>query len=240
MSRDSLDRGTAFRPPSDPRSPGRRPVPYDEERMTSAPDTVAAIEAAIAQRFAARIEVDPALSGLDTLATITARRTHRRYLDRPVPAELRAADLRRGPVGAVEKRPAAVRHPARARRRQADGLRRPAAGHALRPRGAGLPRFPRQWTADPAPRGDARQAVPQRPSRSVLQCRRRRGDRAGDIRLRRRSRRSRLLSDQRHPRSRGQGRDPAGTARAGDPACRHVRRLAGARPGASRRGCRSR
>ena len=56
--------------------------------MTSASDTVAAIEAAIAQRFAARIEVDPALSGLDTLATITARRTHRRYLDRPVPAEL--------------------------------------------------------------------------------------------------------------------------------------------------------
>jgi nitroreductase/FMN reductase [NAD(P)H] len=56
--------------------------------MTSAPDTAAAIAAAIAQRFAARIEVDPAMSGLDTLATITARRTHRRYQDLAVPAEL--------------------------------------------------------------------------------------------------------------------------------------------------------
>jgi nitroreductase len=54
----------------------------------SAPDTVAAIRTAIAERFGERIAVDPALSGLDALATITAHRTHRRYQDRPVATEL--------------------------------------------------------------------------------------------------------------------------------------------------------
>jgi nitroreductase/FMN reductase [NAD(P)H] len=56
--------------------------------MSSALQTAAAIEAAMQERFGEPIAVDSALAGLDTLASIAAHRTHRRYADRPVPPEL--------------------------------------------------------------------------------------------------------------------------------------------------------
>jgi nitroreductase len=43
-----------------------------------------AIRAALSERFGERIDVDPALPGLDELARLAARRVHRRYLARDV------------------------------------------------------------------------------------------------------------------------------------------------------------
>jgi nitroreductase len=50
----------------------------------------ASIEDSLAQRFGERLQVDPALSGLDELARIASHRVHRDFLDQPVePALLR-------------------------------------------------------------------------------------------------------------------------------------------------------
>ncbi len=47
-----------------------------------------AIRDALARRFGEEIAVDPALSGLDELARLAARRVHRRYLPRPIESDL--------------------------------------------------------------------------------------------------------------------------------------------------------
>src|SRR5271169_817659 len=50
----------------------------------------AGIEDSLAERFGERLQVDPALAGLDELARIAGHRVHRDFLDRPVdPALLR-------------------------------------------------------------------------------------------------------------------------------------------------------
>lgn len=52
--------------------------------------TPARIESAISERFGTRIEVDPDLRGLDTLAHMAEHRSHRKYTDQPIdPALLR-------------------------------------------------------------------------------------------------------------------------------------------------------
>ena len=48
------------------------------------PDLAQSIHAALSERFGERLEVDPALPGLDELSRIAARRVHRRYLPREV------------------------------------------------------------------------------------------------------------------------------------------------------------
>jgi len=48
----------------------------------------AGIKQALAERFGSDVEVDPALPGLDTLATIAGHRSHRAYADRPIPNDL--------------------------------------------------------------------------------------------------------------------------------------------------------
>jgi nitroreductase/FMN reductase [NAD(P)H] len=46
------------------------------------------LQNALAARFGETFDVDPALQGLDALASMAAHRTHRRYLDRPVDPKL--------------------------------------------------------------------------------------------------------------------------------------------------------
>ena len=48
------------------------------------PDPAQSIQAALSERFGERLDVDPALPGLDELSRIAARRVHRRYLAREV------------------------------------------------------------------------------------------------------------------------------------------------------------
>jgi nitroreductase len=48
------------------------------------PDLAQSIQAALSERFGERLDVDPALPGLDELSRIAARRVHRRYLPREV------------------------------------------------------------------------------------------------------------------------------------------------------------
>jgi nitroreductase len=48
------------------------------------PDLAQSIQAALSERFGERLDVDPALSGLDELARLAARRVHRRWLPREV------------------------------------------------------------------------------------------------------------------------------------------------------------
>ena len=48
------------------------------------PDLVQSIQTALSERFGERLEVDPALPGLDELARLAARRVHRRWLAREV------------------------------------------------------------------------------------------------------------------------------------------------------------
>lgn len=48
----------------------------------------ASIEESLAERFGERLQVDPALDGLDELARIAGHRVHRDFLDRPVEPEL--------------------------------------------------------------------------------------------------------------------------------------------------------
>jgi nitroreductase/FMN reductase [NAD(P)H] len=48
------------------------------------PDLAQSIQAALSERFGERLEVDPALPGLDELSRLAARRVHRRYLAREV------------------------------------------------------------------------------------------------------------------------------------------------------------
>ena len=72
----------------------------------------------------------------------------------------------------------------------------------------GISRHPRQWPPAQAYRADARETVPERSPRPVLQCRGRCRHRACDLPARRRRGRARLLSDQRDPRSRCRGERP--------------------------------
>jgi nitroreductase/FMN reductase [NAD(P)H] len=48
------------------------------------PDFAGAIQSALFERFGERLEVDPALRGLEELARMAARRVHRRYLARDI------------------------------------------------------------------------------------------------------------------------------------------------------------
>ena len=48
------------------------------------PDLAQSIQAALSERFGERLDVDPALPGLDELSRLAARRVHRRYLPREV------------------------------------------------------------------------------------------------------------------------------------------------------------
>ena len=52
------------------------------------PDLVQSIQTALSERFGERLEVDPALPGLDELARLAARRVHRRWQARDVPPGL--------------------------------------------------------------------------------------------------------------------------------------------------------
>ena len=52
------------------------------------PDLAQSIQAALSERFGERLDVDPALPGLDELARLAARRVHRRYLAREVAPDL--------------------------------------------------------------------------------------------------------------------------------------------------------
>ncbi len=52
------------------------------------PDLASAIQAALAERFGDRLEIDADLQGLDEIARIAAHRVHRRYLPRSVSPEL--------------------------------------------------------------------------------------------------------------------------------------------------------
>jgi FMN reductase [NAD(P)H] len=56
--------------------------------MTSARNAAATIEAALTERFGAAPAVDPALPGLDELARMAGRRSHRKFANRPVPPAL--------------------------------------------------------------------------------------------------------------------------------------------------------
>jgi nitroreductase len=56
--------------------------------MSEQPAVAAIIEAALAERFGEAVPVDPALPGLETLATIAGHRSHRAYADRPIPPDL--------------------------------------------------------------------------------------------------------------------------------------------------------
>src|SRR5215218_6934397 len=46
------------------------------------------IRQSLAERFGEALPVDPALPGLDLLATIAGHRSHRTYADRPIPPDL--------------------------------------------------------------------------------------------------------------------------------------------------------
>ena len=52
------------------------------------PDLAQSIQAALSERFGERLDVDPALPGLDELSRLAARRVHRRYLPREVAPNL--------------------------------------------------------------------------------------------------------------------------------------------------------
>jgi nitroreductase len=52
------------------------------------PDLAQSIQAALSERFGERLDVDPALPGLDELSRLAARRVHRRYLPREVAPDL--------------------------------------------------------------------------------------------------------------------------------------------------------
>ena len=111
-------------------------------------------------------------------------------------------------------------------------------------RGAGVPGLSRQRPPRAAARASARQAVPERSSRSVLQRHGRCRDRAGDIPARGRSGGARLLPDQRHPRPcPRRSANMLALPEKVVPGCRAVPRLAGgggrdlAAPAARRRRC---
>ena len=82
----------------------------------SDPEAAAAITQALDARFGERLEVDPALPGLEALARLAARRVHRRWTERPVdPALLRLlcacalsspskSDLQQGDIVVVDDR----------------------------------------------------------------------------------------------------------------------------------------
>src|SRR6202165_4082825 len=68
--------------------------PYNEQAFDMQDHTgsklAASIQESLAERFGERLQVDPALAGLDELARIAGHRVHRDFLDRPVdPALLR-------------------------------------------------------------------------------------------------------------------------------------------------------
>lgn len=54
----------------------------------AAKDATKALQDALALRFGERLPIEPGLGGLSELAAIAAHRSHRRYLPKPVPAEL--------------------------------------------------------------------------------------------------------------------------------------------------------
>ncbi len=130
---------------------------------------------------------------------------------RPAPPALRLRAVR-----AVEERPPAGRH-RHPRQAQADRHRRSHPGPAVHPHRARVSGFPRQRPAAAGNFEDARQAVPQRSSRSVLQRRGRRRHRAGDVPRRRRRGRARHLPDQRDPRPFAASERHAQAAAARDP-----------------------
>ena len=104
-------------------------------------------------------------------------------------------------VGAVEKRPAAMRHRRRQRYGDTKSDRRDNSRHAVDPGCAGVSGLHRERRAVAHIVQDARQAVSQRSPRSVFQCRCRCGHRIGNVHPSGRGDRPRLLPDQRHPRS---------------------------------------
>ena len=56
--------------------------------MSDREAVAAQIEQLLGERFGEGVTVDPALSGLETLATIAGHRSHRAYADRPIPRDL--------------------------------------------------------------------------------------------------------------------------------------------------------
>ena len=189
------------------------------------PTPAQCIRNSLKHRFGETLAVDENLAGLDALARMAGRRVHRRYKDQPVDAGTAAAAVRLRAVGAEQERSAAGRHLDRQQGRPGDH-RRSHSGPAVHPHRAGVPGVPGERTAAAGNREDARQAVPERSSRSVLQRRGRCRHRAGDLHRRRRRGRTRHLPDQRDPRSFGEGERDAEAAAAGDPGGRDVRRLA--------------
>lgn len=63
--------------------PAHSPAPDRNQAAVAA-----SIRQMLAERFGADVAVDPALPGLETLATIAGHRSHRAYADRPIPDDL--------------------------------------------------------------------------------------------------------------------------------------------------------
>ena len=195
------------------------------EQRTCQTESAKAITDALQPRFGETLPVDENLAGLDALARIASRKVHRRYLDKPVdPALLRLlcacalsapskSDLQQADIVILDKPEQTI---------IADlipdqpFIRTAPAFLVFLASGRRLPEICQ----------DARQAVPERSSRPVLQRRGRRRHRAGDIPRRRRRGRARHLPDQRDPRSFAEGQRHAQAAAARDPGRRDVRRLA--------------
>ena len=137
------------------------------------------------------------------------------------------AVMRLRALGAVQERSAAMRHRGGRRHGDTKGHRRDHSGHALDHGRAGVSRIRREWRAVAVHVRDARQAVPERSSRSVLQCGGGCGHRARDLPARGRSGRARLLPDQRHPRSCANRQRSSEHAAPGHSGRRSLRRLAG-------------
>ena len=127
---------------------------------------------------------------------------------------------------ADEERSAAGEHRSRELARRPRGDPRDAAGLAVDRRRAGVPRLLRRRLPAAAHLRAARARISERAPRRVLQRRRRRGDRALDVRAGGRARGPRQLPDQRDPQPRAGDRRNARAARLGLPDRRPDARLA--------------
>ena len=199
-------------------------------------EIVQSIQAALSQRFGERLEVDSALSGLDELSRLAGRRVHRRWLEREVAPDLlrllcacalsapSKSDLQQGDI--VISRDKAIARASPRCIRDMPWIADAPVFLVFLANGRRLPPIV-------AMRG---KPFPNDHLDLFFNATRRCGHRAGDLHPRRRGGRSRLLPDQRDPRSCRAGERPAGAARQGRAGRGPVPRLAGGAAATSRRG----
>ena len=134
------------------------------------PDLASAIQAALAERFGERLEIDADLQGLEEITRIAAHRVHRHYLPRSVSPELVRLLCA-----------CALSAPSKSDLQQADILlvRKKENIYAIADL---LPEMPwlreapvflfflSQWSPAGKNFHEARKTISKRPSRSVLQC----------------------------------------------------------------------